>query len=151
MEKKSSTKHAVFFFVVLYLIVGAFYSVQATAQNREDRSGQSASQGLTIVQAVMCEEIKENSPHNQAVVFSITVGRVHCFTSFDPVPEKTSIYHNWYSRDKLNTRIKLSLQPPRWATFSRIQLREADTGPWRVDITDEKGKILQVLRFNITD
>jgi hypothetical protein len=77
--------------------------------------------------------------------------RVSCFTSFDPVPEKTFVHHNWYYKDKLSTRIKLSLQPPRWSTFSSIQLREADKGPWRIEIADEKGDIFRVLRFSITD
>ncbi len=99
----------------------------------------------------MCEGIKELTPENQAIVFSITIGRVSCFTSFDPVPEETFIYHNWFCRDRLSTRIKLSLQPPRWSTFSSIQLREADQGPWRVEVTDQDGRILHLLRFSITD
>jgi hypothetical protein len=46
----------------------------------------------------MCEGIKDNSPKNRAIVFSATIGRVYCFTTFDPVPEKTVIYHKWYFR-----------------------------------------------------
>jgi hypothetical protein len=117
--------------------------------------GQAPSQGhdkgLTLAQAVMCEEIRDHTPHNQGVVFSITNGKVCCFTAFDPVPERTFIYHRWFRRDRLITRIKLSLEPPQWSTVSRIQLREADKGPWRVEITDQTGTVFRVLRFSITD
>ncbi|MBW1743162.1 MAG: DUF2914 domain-containing protein [Deltaproteobacteria bacterium] len=99
----------------------------------------------------MCEEIDGLTPENQAIVFSIAIGRVSCFTSFDPVPEDTYVYHSWFFRNKLSNRIKLSLQPPRWSTFSSIQLREADQGPWRVEITDRDGRLLRLLRFSITD
>ena len=51
-----------------------------------------ASAKLTLVRAVMCETIQEYAPAHPAVVFSIDLGRVSCFTEFDPVPEKT--YHS---------------------------------------------------------
>jgi hypothetical protein len=53
--------------------------------------------------------------------------------------------------DKLSTKKKLVLKPPRWSTFSSIQLREADKGPWRVEITDDDENILRILRFSIVD
>jgi len=43
---------------------------------------------LAITQAAMCEKIKDYAPQNRAVVFSIAIGKVFCFTSFDPVPEE---------------------------------------------------------------
>ena len=106
---------------------------------------------LTLGQAVMCESLEAYSPENIAVVFSIGVGKVLCFTSFDNVPEEMVIYHSWYRKDQLSSKRKLTLKPPRWATFSGIQLREADKGPWRVEITDDGGNLLRTLRFSITD
>ncbi len=79
------------------------------------------------------------------------MGKVYCFSSFDPVPKKTFIYHYWYFQDRLIARVKLTLKPPRWRTYSTIQLRKADKGPWRVEITDSKGQRFKVLRFSITD
>ena len=110
-----------------------------------------AEEKLTLMQHIMCEAIKELEPINTAIVFSIDVEKVICYTTFDPVPEKTVIYHNWYRRNVLNTKIKLSLRQPRWRTYSSIQLRETDKGPWRVEITDADGRILGLLRFSITD
>ena len=107
--------------------------------------------GTTLVRSVICEGIESYAPFNPAVVFSITLGRISCFTDFDPVLEETYIYHKWYFRDRLTTRKRLTLKPPRWATFSSVQLRQEDKGPWRVEIVDSRERLVDVLRFSITD
>lgn len=106
---------------------------------------------LALARAVMCEAIQEYSPVNAAVVFSIEHGRVSCFTEFDPVPEKTFIHHRWYRQDSLITVKRLTINTPRWSTFTSVQLRDADKGPWRVEITDNNGNLMHTLRFSITD
>lgn len=110
-----------------------------------------ASPQLTLVSAAVCESVKELSPQHSAIVFSIDAGKVSCFSFFDPVPQKIYIYHNWYYRDKPTAKIKLALKSPRWSTFSTIQLRESDIGPWRVEITDQEDKVISVLRFSVTE
>ena len=138
-------------FLLVLICTNFFLSSPVFSQDNRDPSSTPVSKKLTLFKAAMCEEIEEYIPKNRAIVFSMTIGKVSCFTYFDPVPEKTSVYHNWFYRDKLSTRIRLSLQPPRWSTFSSIQLREADKGPWRVEVTDQQGNILDILRFSIVD
>ena len=104
---------------------------------------------MTLEQATMCEAIESYKPKVPAVVFSVSIGRVSCFTAFDPVPKKTEILHQWYFRDQLVTSKRLHLRPPKWATVSSIQPRQADIGPWRVDIIDAEGTVMHTLRFSI--
>lgn len=99
----------------------------------------------------MCETIQEYAPVFPAVVFSIERGRVSCFTEFDLVPEKTYVHHKWYRRDSLVTVKRLTINPPRWSSFTSVQLRDADKGPWRVEITDGNDNLMRTLRFSITD
>jgi hypothetical protein len=106
---------------------------------------------LQIYEALMCEEIYANAPRNTTIVFSINQKKAVCYSSFDQVPGKTVIYHNWFHRDVPSAKIRLTLNPPRWSTYSSIQLRRTDIGPWRVEITDEQGSVLDVLRFSVTD
>ena len=106
---------------------------------------------LEIFQALMCEDVLANAPRNPTIVFSITQKKAFCYSSFDQIPQKSVIYHNWFHRDVPSAKIRLILKPPRWASFSSIQLRKTDIGPWRVEITDEKGAVLGVLRFSVTD
>ncbi len=144
-------KRTFFTSIILLVCIAFFLSVRGFAQNNKDILPGRVVKKLTLEQAAMCEEIKEYTPYNSAVVFSIKIGKVSCFTSFDPVPEKTFIYHKWYHRDKPSTKKKLTLNPPRWSTYSSILLRETDKGPWRVEISDQKGNLLRILRFSVTD
>jgi len=142
-------KLLVFFFGLIFFNFLPFSHV--FPQENEEILPSSIPEKLTLVHAAMCEGIKGNSPLNPGIVFSTEIGKVSCFASFDHVPEKMYIYQKWFHRDKPSTKQRLLLKPPRWATFSSIQLREADKGPWRVEITDNEGNILQVLRFSIVD
>lgn len=104
-----------------------------------------------LSRAVMCEAVQKLTPINEAVIFSIELGRIHCFTEFDPVPKQTIIYHKWYHKGTLVSVKQLTLNPPRWSSMTSMQLRDADKGPWQVDITDANETIIQTLRFSITD
>ena len=140
--------------VLLFLTISGLYPLLLTPalpQQVLPPPNSSDLKKLTLVKAVMCEEIQEFEPINEAIAFSISLGQVYCYSLFDPVPEKTDIYHIWYFQDRLTAKIKLTLKPPRWKSYSTIQLREADKGAWRVEITDSKGQRLKVLRFSITE
>jgi hypothetical protein len=135
------------------LKLGWIFFIAAVAAFPKALWGQDAkaSDKLTLVSAVMCETIQEYAPSHPAVVFSIKLGRVSCFTEFDPVPEKTYINHKWYQNDSLITEKRLTLNPPKCSSFTSLQLRESDKGPWRVEVTDENDKLMRILRFSITD
>ena len=106
---------------------------------------------MVLADAVVCESISNFRPMNPAVVFSVSQGEVFCFSEFDPVYEKTAIFHNWYKKDKLIFSMRLVLSVPKWSSFSRVQMRDADKGPWRVEIRDEDNNILKTLRFSLSD
>ena len=135
---------------VLSAIIAIHFFLLLPLHPLKNISNANASQ-LRLYQALMCEDIFANAPGNPTIVFSIAQKKAVCFTSFDEVPQKTIIYHNWYHRDVPSAKIRLTLKPPRWSTYSSIQLRRTDIGPWRVEITDAKGNLLGVLRFSVTD
>jgi hypothetical protein len=109
------------------------------------------SAGLVLGESTVCENVQNGIPEQAAVAFSVGLKRVYCYTAFNTVAEKTFAYHNWYLRDNLKASVKLTLRPPRWSTYSSIQLHDSDKGPWRVEITDEEGNILKTLRFSVID
>ena len=133
--------HLIYIFIIL--IGSLILMTPARGQEKQDQP--------VLKQAVMCEELKESAPYNQGIAFSSTLGSIVCFTDFDPVPVKTFIYHKYYQKDSLSRKVKLTLNPPRWATHSRIHPRETDKGPWRVEITDADENIIHIIRFSITD
>jgi Protein of unknown function (DUF2914) len=106
---------------------------------------------LHLAHGVMCEAIESYKPVNPSAVFSVSRGKLMCFTEFDIVPHQTDIFHNWIKHGELVFRKRLVLKPPRWSSVSSIQLREADKGPWRMEIRGADGQLLKLLRFSITD
>jgi len=110
-----------------------------------------AGQAFRLIRAVMCETIEGYEPRHMGVVFSVSAGRISFYTAFDGVTETTFIEHKWYRRDELITIKRLTLRPPSWATYSSIQLREADKGPWRVELWDAQDQLTQTLRFSVTE
>jgi hypothetical protein len=139
------------FFLFCVVVPSQVLSQEKDISTSPQKQSDKIATKLTLRRAVICERVKDYAPENQAVVFSVTIGKIFCFTHFDPVPKKSAIYHSWYYRDELITKQKLSLRPPRWSTYSSIQLRDNDKGPWRVTITDQANKTLGVLRFSITN
>ncbi|RJQ66534.1 MAG: DUF2914 domain-containing protein [Desulfobacteraceae bacterium] len=116
------------------------------AENSSD-----AERAFKLVRAVMCESIDGFEPKFVSVAFSINAGKISCYTSFEGIADTTFVEHKWYLRDELVTSKRLTLKTPRWATYSSIQLREDDKGPWRVEIWDARNQMIQTLRFSVTD
>jgi hypothetical protein len=137
--------------VIVALIIFLFPLAESGSQHPENIPAEKIKGQYQLVEAVMCERIDNFRPVNQTVVLSVKLENGICYTRFDPVLEKTHIFHKWYRRDLLSSVRELFLEPPRWSTFSSIQLRESDKGPWRVEVTDKDGKILRTLRFSVTD
>jgi len=139
--------------VLIGLLVGVMLPLWQAAIAQENASSVVSINlhALSLEKATMCEGIKEYAPVNQSVAFSLDIGKIYCFTAFDIVPSTTMIYHNWFRDDRLVTSKRLTLKTPKWSTFSSIQLREADKGPWRVEIKDKNQETIKILRFSVTD
>jgi hypothetical protein len=134
---------------ILFLSTAIAASPGGTEAGAKSETG--AGSELTLGRAAVCEGVKEREPVNGAVLFSVRLKRLYCFTAFEVVPYETVIHHIWYQRDVQRADVKLKVQPPRWSTYSTVSLRDSDKGPWRVDITDDGGRVLRTLRFSITD
>lgn len=104
-----------------------------------------------LTKAVMCEAIKGFEAADPAVVFSISLGKIFCFTAFQNISQNAFIYHKWFHRDRFVATNRFLVKSPQWSTFSTMQLRMADKGPWRVEITDDKDNLLKTLRFSVSD
>jgi hypothetical protein len=132
-----------------FMVIGVLLSVRSGAVQAESQAA--AAPKVRLVRAVMCELIEAYEPRYIAVVFPITAGRISCYTSFDEISKVTSVHHRWFRRETLVTTKRLTIKPPNWATYSSIQLREADKGPWRVEVWQENGPLLATIRFSVTD
>ena len=137
--------------LLIVVILAFLFPYSAISQSGDTGASKTSDGKLSLVRAVMCEDMLELVPQNPTTVFSIERRKAICFTAFDPVPEKTIVYHQWFHRYQNSAKMKLTLNPPRWSAYSSIQLRAEDIGPWRVEISDSQGNVLDVLRFSITE
>jgi hypothetical protein len=144
------TKRSRFLAIVVLFLAWVVAPGLSTAED-DPIEPQSGVTELQLKSAVMCEEIVANLPRHETIIFSISKKNAVCYTSFENVPDKTFIFHNWYHQDIPAAKIKLALFPPRWSTFSSIKIRRSDIGPWRVEITDADDVLLRTLRFSITE
>lgn len=142
-----------FWLLILAVIfwVMAVSTADVRAQEKKSVPPNGSEEKLSLVEAIVCEDMKGSTPVNGAIVFSSDLEKIYCLTSFDPVPREMDIYHEWYRRDELKAKVRLTLKPPRWSTFSSMRIRRSDRGPWRVTITDQEGKVLRTVRFSITE
>lgn len=138
-------KRWVYVIFVVGLLLNGWAAYGADGPAKPDASG------INLMRAVMCESIEAYEPQHAAVTFSISVGKISSYTSFDGIKQPTHTYHKWYRRDVLVTTKRLTLKPPSWSTYSSIQLRESDKGPWRVEIYDARNRLLKTLRFSVTE
>ncbi len=143
--------HRILLLLTFAVMLSFVFPFSAKSQSSDTGESKTSAGKIVLVQAVMCEDLQERIPQNPTTIFSIERRKVICFTSFDPVPDQTIIYHQWFHRDQTSAKIKLTLKPPRWRTYSSIQFRAEDIGPWRVEIIDSQGNILDALRFSITE
>lgn len=127
------------------------YAAPGFSQGSGADAPRSGVSGPDLVEAVVAEDVRNWSAHNPAVVFSVSQEKVFCFSRFEAIPSETLVYHQWYYQDEPMIQMRLKLYPPSWSTFSSINLRESDIGPWRVEITDTEDNILSVIRFSVTD
>jgi hypothetical protein len=129
--------------VLLTLAVVILLAARPSAGESETR--------LALTRADMCEAIANYLPVSPAVVFTISQNEIFCYTAFDPVPEQTHIFHRWYRRNTQIFSTRLAVYPPKWASYSSMQLRDGDKGPWRVEVVDADDVVMKILRFSISD
>jgi hypothetical protein len=140
--------------MIRHLLCSVFLSfslMMIPVSGHADEKPSGTGRPFRLVRAVMCESIERYEPRYVSVAFSAQAGKISCFTLFDGVTETTFVEHRWFRRDELVTSKRLTIKTPRWATFSSIQMREGDKGPWRVEIWDSENQLIKTLRFSVTD
>lgn len=109
-----------------------------------------ASGYLEVTDAAICEDVVDRTPVAAGTSFSVSVGRLYCFTKIVGAQTPTTVTHIWYFGDTERARIELKVGAASWRTKSSKIIRTHEFGSWHVDVIDADGNVLRTLQFFLT-
>jgi len=105
---------------------------------------------VQVVAAAVCKDVVDREAVDVGTQFSSSVSRLYCFTKVLSSEIPTEIVHVWSYGDVERARISLAVNAASWRTYSSKAIQSHETGPWRVDVLDKSGNLLETLNFEIT-
>lgn len=105
---------------------------------------------LSVETAAICTGVADRQPVDAGTRFSVSNDRLYCFSKIANIAEATEIVHVWYFGDTERARVSLGVKPPAWRTHSSKIIQTHEIGPWRVEILDASGNLLDTLKFEVT-
>ncbi len=105
---------------------------------------------LNVATAVICKNIADRQAVEPGTIFSVSVGRLYCYSKIADIQSSTKIVHVWYFGDTERARKPLGVNPPSWRTYSSKIIQAHEIGKWHVKILDASGNSLEDVEFEIT-
>ena len=127
-------------------VVAVTLPILALAQ---EKMAQPAGDSLRVVRGVVTTAVVNREPSGDGSVFPPSTGALYYFTEVDGISTPTQITHIWYYQDQKMAEIPLSLEGPRWRTWSSKRILENWVGSWKVEAVDQSGNVLSFETFNV--
>ena len=108
------------------------------------------SDSLNVATAVISKNIVDRQPVEPGSSFSVSVGRLFCYSKVTNIQSSTQIYHVWYYGDTERARVALNVNPPNWRTYSSKIIQAHEIGKWHVKILDDASNLMQDIEFDLT-
>jgi hypothetical protein len=105
---------------------------------------------VQVVAAAICKDVVEREAVDVGTQFSNSVSRLYCFTKAVSTEIPTEVVHVWSYGDVERARVSLSVKAATWRTYSSKAIQSHEIGPWRVDVLDTSGNLLETINFEIT-
>jgi hypothetical protein len=105
---------------------------------------------VQIVAAAICKDVVEREAVDVGTQFSNSVPRLYCFTKAVSTETPTEVVHVWSYSDVERARVSLAVKANTWRTYSSKAIQSHEIGPWRVDVLDTSGNLLETINFEIT-
>jgi len=104
---------------------------------------------IQLESAVVCENIVDREPEGAGTSFSVTVGKLFCFSKIIGAEDPIEIAHVWYFGDTERARVTLPVKTNTWRTYSSKVLQDHEIGPWHVDLLGPEGDVLETIEFEV--
>ena len=113
-------------------------------------AGAQESNKLEVVAAAISKNVVEREAVDVGNSFSSLTPRLYCFTKVVGANQPTEVVHVWRYSDVERARISLAVKAASWRTYSSKAIQPHEIGPWRVDVLDTSGNLLETINFEIT-
>jgi hypothetical protein len=105
---------------------------------------------VQVVAAAICKNVVDREAVDIGTQFSNSVSRLYCFTKAVSTQTPTEVVHVWSYGDVERARVSLAVKAASWRTYSSKAIQSHEIGPWRVDVLDTSGNLLETINFEIT-
>jgi hypothetical protein len=92
-----------------------------------------------IIEAVVATGVEDREAMGADSTFTADVGTVYLYTVFEGDFEPTTVEHVWMHDGQEIARVPLTVQGPRWRTWSSKDILPGWTGTWTVKVVDSDG------------
>ena len=115
----------------------------------QERVARLEDDSLQVIRDVVTTQVVDREPINDGLVFSASMGPVFYFTEVKGAHNPAQITHIWYYEGEQMAKVPLSVEGPRWRTWSSKRMVENWKGSWRVEAVDEHGNLLSSQTFEV--
>ena len=105
---------------------------------------------LEVVAAAISKNVVALEAMDVSNRFSNSTPRLYCFTKVVGASQPTEIVHVWSYNNVERARISLAIKTASWRTYSSKAIQAHEIGPWRLDVLDTSGNLLETINFEIT-
>ena len=112
--------------------------------------GAQESNRLEVVAAAISKNVVAREAMDVGNRFSNSTPRLYCFTKIVGASQPTEVVHVWSYSGVERARISLAVRAASWRTYSSKAIQAHEIGPWRVDVLDTSGNLLETINFEIT-
>ena len=113
-------------------------------------AGAQESNKLEVVAAAISKNVVAREAMDVGNRFSNSTPRLYCFTKIVGASQPTEVVHVWSYSGVERARISLAVKAASWRTYSSKAIQAHEIGPWRVDVLDPSGNLLETISFEIT-
>ena len=106
---------------------------------------------LKLNEIMICRGVYKRNPIKPGFNFTNNVDSLFCYTKISNKGAKQEIKHLWYYEEKLITSVSYNIKTSyNYRSWSKKTILPSQIGQWRVDIVDNKERILGTRKFQIS-
>lgn len=105
---------------------------------------------LEVSEAVVATDIQDREPVGVDSTFTADVGTVYFYTVFEGDFGEMDVEHVWLRDGEEIARVPLTVEGPRWRTWSSKEILPDWTGTWTVKVVDSDGAERASVDFTLT-